>query len=387
MLIERKIRHDGSIVEVKGTLSSYTDERLDMLHYIDTPFTVEGVTITQGHYTKASYWFKRPYNVYRWFDAQHNFIAAYFNIVGTTTYQANILSFEDKIIDVLVLPNGQKLILDENELPVPLAEFENGTVAQALARTLKDCDTIVFSPALVFDLDGTICFNGQPVAPSITDALYALYCDGYDIIIASARPIRDIYPVLPSWMHQLPMVGGNGAFIKRGANVEVVGFDCATALTDIIAHHQLTYLADSDWDYAYTGLETHPIFKNIDAGQLANRHSSWKTLPSLAKLVIFSTEVEIIQQLQQLPVTLTIHAGEALIDISPNGCTKWAGLQKLGLLPKQFIAFGNDSNDCSMFEQAAKCICIGQNPDALRLADVQLEPSAIASYLQSRSFL
>ena len=41
-----------------------------MLHYIDTPFTVEGVTITKGYYTKASYWFKRPYNIYRWFEVQ-----------------------------------------------------------------------------------------------------------------------------------------------------------------------------------------------------------------------------------------------------------------------------------------------------------------------------
>lgn len=51
-----------------------------------------------------------------------------------------------------MLPNGQKLILNEHELPVLLAEFENGTVAQTLARTLQDCDTLVFSPTLVLSV-------------------------------------------------------------------------------------------------------------------------------------------------------------------------------------------------------------------------------------------
>lgn len=385
-MIERKIRYDGSTVEINATLISQTATRMDIIHYIETPFTMKGegytISITTEHYTRASYWFDRPYNVYRWFDANHQLVAAYFNIVGTTSFTNNILSFEDKIIDVLVLPDGQTFVLDEDELPVPLAQFEDGAVLAATKRVLEDYKTIVFSKPLVFDLDGTICFKGQPVTPAITNTLYQLYQNGYDIIIASARPIRDIYPVLPPWMHELTMVGGNGAFIKQGAQITVTGFSCTTELTTLLDTYQLTYLADSHWDYAYTGDCTHPIFHNIDADKLASRHHSWHTLPDLAKLVIFNAPAEVVAKLSTLPIEVTAHANEALLDISPQYCTKWTGLQQLGLQPKQFIAFGNDSNDVAMFKQADTAICIGTNYVAQKHASVQLVPQDIVHYLQ-----
>lgn len=60
-MIERKIRYDGSTVEINATLISQTATRMDIIHYIETPFTMrdEGYTIsiTTEHYTCASYWF------------------------------------------------------------------------------------------------------------------------------------------------------------------------------------------------------------------------------------------------------------------------------------------------------------------------------------------
>lgn len=51
----------------------------------------------------------------------------------------------------------------------------------------------------IFDLDGTICFKGQPLTTEILQAFQKLEADGHDLMIASARPIRDIYPVLPNF--------------------------------------------------------------------------------------------------------------------------------------------------------------------------------------------
>ena len=39
-----------------------------------------------------------------------------------------MVSFEDLIIDIMVLPNGEYFILDEDELPEPLGNFEGGYV-------------------------------------------------------------------------------------------------------------------------------------------------------------------------------------------------------------------------------------------------------------------
>lgn len=124
----------------------------------------------------------------------------------------------------------------------------------------------------IFDIDGTICFKGNAVTKEIIQALDVCHSIGHEIIFASARPIRDLLPVLPTHMHHYSMIGGNGAFIAKDREiVEVIRFDIETvsAMRSIIEKYSLSYLVDSQWNYAYTGSESHPIYKNIDPNQLA----------------------------------------------------------------------------------------------------------------------
>lgn len=231
----------------------------------------------------------------------------------------------------------------------------------------------------VFDLDGTICFKGQPISHEIANALWQLHSASHKIIIASARPIRDIYPVIPEWMKQLNMVGGNGAFVQKDQKIEVTAFDCFPELANTIEQHQLTYLADSDWDYAYTGDINHPIYQNIDANRLARPHDSYVTLSSIVKLVLFTNDEQIIQQVQELPVEIHLHNNEALIDISPKNINKHSGLQKLGI--NEYIAFGNDANDILMFKYAKESICVGNHPEASQIAHRQINADQIVNTL------
>lgn len=69
--------------------------------------------------------------------------------------------------------------------------------------------------AFVFDLDGTICFKGQPLQTDILAAFEQLEEDGHEVVFASARPIRDMYPVLPKYYWHHRMIDGNGAFIFK----------------------------------------------------------------------------------------------------------------------------------------------------------------------------
>ncbi|EGQ1321415.1 hypothetical protein DA471_03030 [Staphylococcus aureus] len=50
----------------------------------------------------------------------------------------------------------------------------------------------------VFDIDGTLCFDGRLIDQTIIDTLLQLQHAGHELIFASARPIRDLLPVLPS---------------------------------------------------------------------------------------------------------------------------------------------------------------------------------------------
>ncbi|PEE44924.1 HAD family hydrolase [Bacillus pseudomycoides] len=217
----------------------------------------------------------------------------------------------------------------------------------------------------IFDIDGTICFKGRPLTEGIVQALDVCHTKGHEIIFASARPIRDLLPVLPSHMHHYSMIGGNGTFVaKEGKVIEVTPFDAPTmnAICSLIKKYDLAYLIDSHWDYAYTGSENHPLYGNIDPNQLAT-NVSIDCIDEMVKVVLFpnGNEERLVQVLKALPVQIYEHHQEDIIDISPLGIDKWKGLQKLGVEEGTFIAFGNDANDVPMFVHAKEGICIGEH--------------------------
>ncbi|TQR21716.1 HAD-IIB family hydrolase [Psychrobacillus vulpis] len=228
----------------------------------------------------------------------------------------------------------------------------------------------------VFDLDGTICFKGNPLSKGIVHALDGIRAKGHEVIFASARPIRDLLPVLPDHMHHCSMVGGNGAFVaKEKEIIKVTTFDAKTteAIRSLIEKYQLTYLIDSHWDYTYTGSQKHPIYRNIDPNQLAT-NVPIDCIEEMVKVVLFpnDNEEQLVQVLHNLPVQVYEHYQEGILDISPLGIDKWKGLQVLGVEEGAYIAFGNDSNDVSMFLHAKEGICIGENEALRSVATMQL---------------
>ena len=221
----------------------------------------------------------------------------------------------------------------------------------------------------VFDLDGTICFKGRPLSEEIVDVLQQCLDEGIEVIFASARPIRDMLPVLPKQFHGLRMVGGNGAFVYAHNEIEVAQFDdfVLDQLFALLEEYRLPYLVDGRWDYSFTGLVDHPIFRNLDPLESA-QNLPLATLDGIVKFVFFTRSKEIEKMLRNLPITLYVHGDEGIFDISPRGISKWSGLQKLGIDRNEFVAFGNDTNDFPMFEQAREAICVGKNEGAVTLA-------------------
>ena len=70
--------------------------------------------------------------IYTYGDKNGTYLGSYFNVVKNTQITDELVSFEDLIIDILVLPSGEYFILDEDELPESLEEFEDGYVNEAL---------------------------------------------------------------------------------------------------------------------------------------------------------------------------------------------------------------------------------------------------------------
>lgn len=218
----------------------------------------------------------------------------------------------------------------------------------------------------VFDLDGTICFKGQPVTEKLLCALDELTEQGHEVIFASARPIRDLLPVLHERFHWYPMIGGNGSIIANGGNVISVssfGQDVLEGMLELLQKHRVTYLVDSDWDYAYTGPEDHPILRNLDPHKLAVRRQLEELRPVMKILMLTSDNMDEVERaLAAMDVIVHIHTDEGIVDVCPTGIDKYSGLRKLGVSEGEYIAFGNDANDITMFRHARHTVMIGEHP-------------------------
>ncbi|MES5893724.1 DUF402 domain-containing protein [Bacillus cereus group sp. RP43] len=154
-IIERKIRYDSTTVDHVCLLVEAQPKRIVLFHEVQYPFTMTAkeikLTIPKGSYTTAYYWGNRPYNLYIWRDSAGQYLGSYFNIVKNTNITNELVSFEDLIIDIMVLPNGEYFILDEDELPESLDKFENGYVKEAL-NVLTDT-VHVFLPQMILETE------------------------------------------------------------------------------------------------------------------------------------------------------------------------------------------------------------------------------------------
>ena len=155
--IERKIRYDSVVVEHSCMLLKAQKQNVVLFHNIQDPFTMianqRKLTIPKGSYTIAYYWKDRPYNLYIWRDNKGKYLGSYFNIVKNTYITDKLVSFEDLIIDIMVFPNGDYFILDEDELPDSLDQFENGSVLQTLNSLMKSIDILL--PQMISETENT----------------------------------------------------------------------------------------------------------------------------------------------------------------------------------------------------------------------------------------
>ncbi|WP_053220327.1 HAD-IIB family hydrolase [Virgibacillus senegalensis] len=226
----------------------------------------------------------------------------------------------------------------------------------------------------VFDLDGTICFKGKPVSENILQALEKVQEYGHRIIFASARPIRDMLPVLPTRFHSYTMIGGNGSLIaEQGKLTHKTAFSehHRNVIKQLIGIQNASYLIDGQWDYSYTGPVDHPILNKVDPGKLA-KNIPVELHPAVVKALILSADdmTMFAQELEKLDVVIHRHAKENVLDISPKSINKHTALRTLEI--EEYIAFGNDANDIQLFENAMHSVMIGHHTELAAYAKEEI---------------
>lgn len=237
----------------------------------------------------------------------------------------------------------------------------------------------------IFDLDGTLSFDGVTIAANINAAITDLILVGNEVIFASARPIRDLLPMIPRFKDN-KLIGANGAMISANNEVKVVSkiemkhFDL---LQQLIKQYELDYIIDSSWNYSSRLTQPSLIDDMIDPAQLAhNIQIDQITDPIKTILVNLDKQVQKeLQKIIQAETDLEVIglAGEGTLDITAKGINKFSTLDLLGV--DKYIAFGNDSNDLEMLSHAEQSVWIESKPSLKQFgeqADVVCQPNSEA---------
>lgn len=220
---------------------------------------------------------------------------------------------------------------------------------------------------VVFDIDGTLSFDGQQIAPVIVAAIQAAQAQGQRVIFASARPIRDLWPIVPAFRHCL-LIGANGALVGQGQQRTVIA-PIAPAdwqvLRALLARERVAYVVDGAWDYAAQLAPQHPLWRQLDPGRLA-RQRPLDEIEQPVKVLLLglsSSQLERLDTELRTSTGLMIvrHTGEGTLDLTAGPVNKYQTLRGLGV--QDYLAFENDQNDTQLLQHAQTAVWVTSKPD------------------------
>ncbi len=238
----------------------------------------------------------------------------------------------------------------------------------------------------VFDLDGTICFDGQRINNEIKLAIKQLITDGNQVIFASGRPIRDIMPLIIAdpILKGIDLIGGNGSIVRRNnkiTNQEIVRED-VRVIKRIADEQGWHVLIDGPWNYHYNGIKDNKLIKQVDQLQLAE-NIGIEDLESIIKIVVIyqkNDDVKAIVREITKKYQVNNYEQECLLDIIPSNMNKYQALVNEFKITN-YIAFGNDVNDLELLTNAQSGFCVGKEITGVNIMNI--EPNQVDKVIKS----
>lgn len=236
----------------------------------------------------------------------------------------------------------------------------------------------------VFDLDGTICFDGHHLPEVIAKQLRRAEQFGHKIAFASARSYRDCLGILGETFRNHLVICLNGGLVYQEGKLmaqDILPEDLLNKLLAFCQQEQLPYFLDNHFDYASAQADKIPFFATVDPLKLA-QHLPVAELHQPTKLVVYLGDHEkLVDAFASLlppsdQVSAFYHEQEKCFYINPSGVTKGGRVE--ACCGKDFVAFGNDKNDLGFFERAHYAVQVGDYEPLTALADLQVPAQAEA---------
>lgn len=221
----------------------------------------------------------------------------------------------------------------------------------------------------IFDLDGTILFNDQPLCNTHEKLLEKIHVAGHEIIFASGRPVRDFHALMPEWTHCFSMaLFGGGISLKAGEVIQkksVPRHNCVD-LIEISLKHDYPFILDNH-AYYYHPDKSPELYEFIDNGIVSKYRV--KSLDEILDNDIFKVFIindialpMFTEYVENTSLALHHHTRYKSFDILPNGVNKYAGISHILKSPENDVfVFGDDLNDYPLFTKFHNSILMGEH--------------------------
>jgi 5-amino-6-(5-phospho-D-ribitylamino)uracil phosphatase len=245
------------------------------------------------------------------------------------------------------------------------------------------------------DIDGTLVHDDGYLSPEVVKEVRRVKDLGHEVIVATGRAAANAVPVVRELgIEHGFVVSSNGAVTveldesaPRGFAIrEVVTFDPAEVLTQLIEHLPDAHFAVEDVDGSYRFHKPFPTYalgdQNFETPLEELMHHP------VSRVVVLSPQHEVeeflglISKIGLASVSYAI-GYTAWLDISPKGVSKASALElqrkRLGIPAQQVLVMGDGRNDIEMFHWAkgggGLAFAMGQAPEEVQLAATDVTSS------------
>lgn len=230
----------------------------------------------------------------------------------------------------------------------------------------------------VFDIDGTICFDGYSVDAKIVAAIEGL-ARYSRVALASARHPWNILELIPKRLVEvIDVVGANGAIASTPQGKIYVSY-VDRSVSPIL----LSALDDLELPYLAYGMNCVVFSRIGHAAHLRVQRSvadaalilpAYEPSCDLVKVLGYPTEGQLpvlVELTQRLGIGLQIHS-DGSVDILSRAANKREALVGIGYRTPFFAAFGNDANDLPVLGESIHRVAIGNHRDVRKISTINV---------------
>lgn len=235
--------------------------------------------------------------------------------------------------------------------------------------------------AIALDMDGTLLTRDHKISSATRAALAQARAHGIKVLLVTGRHYMTARPFHHELALDTPLICSNGAYLYDPVQNRILSGDplAAAPLTELLAAveaQQMGALFHLSEGIGYIGCEEHVTrIRHWSANQPDHLKIALHPVEELAgwldnpvwKLELFNQDPARLhtfmsEVVEQMPFTRDWAAPYAVELVQP-GCSKgnrlaqWAASE--GIAMEQVVAFGDNNNDISMFEQVGLAVAMG----------------------------